>query len=720
MEDRIRFALVVALALVTSYAVAMSMGWPKPYWAGIAVAVCSLETVGESLFKALQRLAGTAVAIPIALTLVALFAQDRWQYALAAGLWLAFCTYRTQSPTTSYFWYCAGFYSLLLSLMSGFDSQNSFYVVVERAKETVLGIMCYSVFAVALSAKRGRQDFNDKVLQQIGLLRARLHSMRGAGPVAEVGAAVDERRRTIGHVRAQLEELHDAASLEDFNTYERSRAWGRFISDLSTLTDELDQFESSLAAAGLSDGSEEQRRIDDALGLFEARLASVSRILKEGTDFQTAGPIAPLELNAEINAARSPFEEGGRLLREDILRSIDATTRDLENWALDLMDVRRFEPSERQEPRPATFLPNPEYVLRAITQFCMFWAVFLMFIYIPDLPGGELIVIFGGVLSIKITRQLSVNPMIVLVPILATAVLAGGAHVFIMPRLDGFIELGTMLFVGAFLLGLGLYSTKLRPIRSICFVFFIHFLQISTANQTYSVTYVLNMVVALTILLLVLTLGEHMPISWRPQDAVRRMLRRYADSLDGLLSGLQWSSERTNSWWAWQLRNYHLSQLRFLPQEIAAWSSKIDNGLASKEQKAALVALADTLEVLSDRVTELARMRKAVAEPQFIALLRPEVAIWRTGILSVVETLRTNSASVDPAHLSELLQNKIARLEAAIAKAVNEGELENVSSPGIANMQRVLAAYDSVSRALIQTAMSIRNVAWERLAETRF
>ncbi len=113
-------------------------------------------------------------------------------------------------------------------------------------------------------------------------------------------------------------------------------------------------------------------------------------------------------------------------------------------------------------------------------------------------------------------------------------------------------------------------------------------------------------------------------------------------------------------------------------------------------------------------------MRKAVAEPQFIALLRPEVAIWRTGILSVVETLRTNSASVDPAHLSELLQNKIARLEAAIAKAVNEGELENVSSPGIANMQRVLAAYDSVSRALIQTAMSIRNVAWERLAETRF
>jgi uncharacterized membrane protein YccC len=53
------------------------MDWDKPYWAGFAVAFCSLSTVGESLNKGLLRLAGTLLGSLAALTLIALFPQER-------------------------------------------------------------------------------------------------------------------------------------------------------------------------------------------------------------------------------------------------------------------------------------------------------------------------------------------------------------------------------------------------------------------------------------------------------------------------------------------------------------------------------------------------------------------------------------------------------------------------------------------------------------------
>jgi uncharacterized membrane protein YccC len=52
----------VALAMVIAYAIALSMDWDNPYWAGFAVAFVSLSTVGQSFNKAAMRMFGTLAA----------------------------------------------------------------------------------------------------------------------------------------------------------------------------------------------------------------------------------------------------------------------------------------------------------------------------------------------------------------------------------------------------------------------------------------------------------------------------------------------------------------------------------------------------------------------------------------------------------------------------------------------------------------------------------
>src|SRR5215467_1007543 len=92
LSDRVKTATKTALAVVLAYGVALSMDWEKPYWAAFTVAFCSLSTVGESLNKGLLRLSGTLLGGVAAITLLALFPQDRWLFLIGMSIFTGFCT----------------------------------------------------------------------------------------------------------------------------------------------------------------------------------------------------------------------------------------------------------------------------------------------------------------------------------------------------------------------------------------------------------------------------------------------------------------------------------------------------------------------------------------------------------------------------------------------------------------------------------------------------
>ena len=63
LSRRTKEAIKTALAMTITYGIALAMDWDKPYWAGFAVAFCSLSTIGQSFNKAAMRMFGTLVAL---------------------------------------------------------------------------------------------------------------------------------------------------------------------------------------------------------------------------------------------------------------------------------------------------------------------------------------------------------------------------------------------------------------------------------------------------------------------------------------------------------------------------------------------------------------------------------------------------------------------------------------------------------------------------------
>ena len=145
LSDRFKLAFKLSLAMVMAYGFALWCNWDKPMWAVFAVALISMSTLGESLAKGGQRLRGTLLAVPVSLTLIALFPQDRWLFMLSLAAWLAFCAYRMSAGRNAYLWFCAGFVTAIIASSGGPDPVNAFSLAVIRTLETTLGIVCYAL-----------------------------------------------------------------------------------------------------------------------------------------------------------------------------------------------------------------------------------------------------------------------------------------------------------------------------------------------------------------------------------------------------------------------------------------------------------------------------------------------------------------------------------------------------------------------------------------------
>jgi uncharacterized membrane protein YccC len=90
---RTKEAVKTALAMTIAYAVALSMDWPNPHWAGFAVAAVSLSTVGQSLNKGAMRMLGTLLAAAFSLILIGLLPQERWWFFVVLSAYVGLCTY---------------------------------------------------------------------------------------------------------------------------------------------------------------------------------------------------------------------------------------------------------------------------------------------------------------------------------------------------------------------------------------------------------------------------------------------------------------------------------------------------------------------------------------------------------------------------------------------------------------------------------------------------
>ena len=63
LSRKAKESIKVALAMVIAYGISLSQDWDNAYWAGLAVAMVSLASIGQSMNKAALRMFGTLVAV---------------------------------------------------------------------------------------------------------------------------------------------------------------------------------------------------------------------------------------------------------------------------------------------------------------------------------------------------------------------------------------------------------------------------------------------------------------------------------------------------------------------------------------------------------------------------------------------------------------------------------------------------------------------------------
>ena len=171
-SEAFRQSVRVALAMVLAYAISLAMGWEKPHWAGLAVALCSLGTVGGSINKGLLRILGTALAGAVAIALLILFPQDRWTYLVVATLFVGYSAYMMGHSSRWYLWSIAGYVMALLALAGGPDGATTFETVVLRIQQTAMGVVVYSLVATLLWPRPAIEPASFKILTSDKLQRS--------------------------------------------------------------------------------------------------------------------------------------------------------------------------------------------------------------------------------------------------------------------------------------------------------------------------------------------------------------------------------------------------------------------------------------------------------------------------------------------------------------------------------------------------------------------
>jgi uncharacterized membrane protein YccC len=720
---RFKDAFKMALAMVITYAIALSQGWGTPFWAGFAVVFCGLTAVGDSLNKGLLRVFGTLFGAIVSLALLALFPQDRWAFLIAMSLFIAFCSFMMGGTTRWYFWFMAGITVPIVTVTGEPDALNNFTRAVMRTQQTTLGIVVYSLVSILIWPTSSRSDFEGAVRKLLGnqrklFTRYMTQLTGGSGdPLGEDGAAQlrGEVTRALGGLHTRL----DHAELDTYEIWEVRRAWRGSVAQLGALNSTMEALRQTFHELG---GIDAQRYIKSmpAVGTeLDARLAAIEGML----DGQ-APAHQPVDLACEPDrtqlAELSHFQQSAVLLAISHLTQLERETRALFDA---IRYIRGFGSAYDAGPVadvPAARAPlDPDWLIGVLRVMAVLWLNLLLYIYVPDLPVASGLVIVGNVFAMLMLLHPQMRPFVLFWPMAFGTLIGAVAHVLIMPHLSGYLELGTMLFVAVFGLVYLLYSPQQILFRFCGLAFFMVLVSIDVP-QHYSFLTAVNLGLVFPMILGGLALTGYFPVSLRPEDRFQAILGRFFRSSAFLMATTGWSRDRAPSRLQRWRKAFHLNEVASAPQRLGTWAHALPPGALGTTTPAQIQDLVTSLQALSDRMKTLMQARTAHQSDAMVRELREDMHSWRVGVQAIFARLASVPEAADFADYRSRLDAKLERLEARIAEVLERADERGLSTEEGENMHRLLGAHRGVSEALVGLATQTAAIEWPRLREARF
>jgi uncharacterized membrane protein YccC len=719
LSTRTKEAIKTALAMTIAYGVALQLGWEKPMWAGFAVAMVSLATVGQSLNKAALRMFGTLVAAVAALTIIALSPQDRWLFMMLLSAYVGFVTYMIGGSRHPYFWQVCGFVCVIISMAGGPDSVHAFQIAVMRLRENGLGILVYGLVTVFLWPLNSQADFEAAVCKLASTQRELFQACFGLMNGKDTAGQADQLKAEVIQAQAVVDPLLDAAETDSPEIAEQRDHWRQFQREMAALRQATERWDASLVGCQDLDWAQLLPQLDDFATELDERMAQIERMLANQALERRPAEVA-LVPDATRSRRLSRFDKAALVVIQDRLQQLDHLTRSLFDT---VSDIRRLGPS-RAGTEPAASLPisivlDPDRILSVFRISVSLWLSYLLLIYVNDIPTGATFVILTGSLGIAVATMPQVPISVVVLPAGASIFFAGALHLFVMPHLSSFLGLGIMIFAATFTICY-VFAAPNQRMGRVCGLAILIMITSITNQQTYSFLSIANTALMLALVLLILAATAYIPFSPHPERVFLRLLRRYFRAGEYLISVTRPDAGQPatylDGWW----KAFYMYELSVLPRKLGLWAGFINDKLLPGTNRAQVQAFAAKTQALTYRLQDLL---ETGSPPEVAALardLQADIASWRDHLEGAFKNLSADPTVEQHDAYRDRLDGTMNRLEARIRQTVDHAAEKTVGTEDGIAVCRLLGAYRGVSEAVVAYAASAAQINWAPWREGRF
>jgi uncharacterized membrane protein YccC len=606
LSTRAKEAIKTGLAMMLVYGIALNFGWMNPSWAGWAVAMCSLATIGQSLNKGLLRVAGTIPGCTMALIILSLASQSRWGFVALTSLWIFFTTYMMIiDKQRSYMWNVAGFVCLVILLTGPSSSENAFEHATFRTIETIMGVVVYTLVSVFLWPRNNagaiRKAGINLVSAQSALIAAGRRVLEGDKPEKSLLQLRTVEVQQIGALSQALL----AEGSESYEVYELRNVWDRFQGLSGNLMEAIDGW-----GIGLTDISKiNVNAVFPGLPVlfdeFDDRFGKIQEALGGHAASYQAGQVK-LEHDSHEFQGLSASDLAALTVFRKELESIERLTRSILECAQELagnsIALEKPAPAELQHKKEKGFvLPvvDLDHLRGASFAGLTVFLGFLVFIYVNP-PGHAAWFEFPAIVAMAVAATPQINAVMMGKSIGLASLLCLGVYVFIMPSLTSFLGLGSLLF---FLVFINCYFfTGLARLAGMIAIIN----EISVQNQqSYNFAAMANSLLFTVMAFLFLFGLSYLLNSTRPEKVLIKLVQRYFRSIDFLEhrqapmgSGIMALIQQ------WRF-NFHRYEIKTIPGKITAWGRGINHELFPGNSQEDVQRLVNCLAMLSLRVESL-------------------------------------------------------------------------------------------------------------------
>ena len=566
-------AIKVGLAMTVAYYVALRFEWMSPTWPAITVAVISTPTAGQSITKGLLRIGGTLMAFVAGLFFLGLFPQDRWYFFLAFTPFLAFVTYKMTGKDGQYFWFCAGFVSLMITT-AGPQDGSAFLFAAYRTMETIFGVLIWTAISVFIWPRSNRQTLVAVSHNLCDSLAELVRGYRDALLDGTISEKLKDIRAQAGKLTNQLEQTITAAASESYEVREVRHHWVRLHTLSVAMLEILDRLQLGLQDLRPVNFESVAGDLEDLFSLLDSRLRDAGGMLK-GNSPGEIQPTHPYSSGGADIKTSNHFQRAAVEVARIGLSRLDSLTLSLAACVGGIQGHERLAADADTQgtataPSSPFDLPtlDPDRVRATIMVVASLWSAALIWIYInpPGHTGWYMLVpTFSLILA-----QTPFVQFRLFKPFAYAFTAALTVYVSIMPLLSSFWGLGTLIFGMTFIAAF--FFTGLGRVA----IYISMFAMLGISNhQTYNFAAQVNTLVFILSGILLVVVLSYITRSPRPEKAFLDMLGRFFRSCEFCVSRISALPEPKSLWERLRMA-FHLQEIRSLPTKLNLWGSRID------------------------------------------------------------------------------------------------------------------------------------------------